>query len=289
MRSSQRLLAVGALALIVGLWFAVPSAAQGVPLGLTSASGQGVTPAYEGWYPNADGTFTISFGYFNRNTDEVLEIPLGENNAIEPAEFDGVQPTRFEARRHWGVFGVVVPADFGQTATITWTLKIGSHEYSIPAALKTDWKIDALEGEGANGNTPPRLYFVEGGPEGAAPLGIVGPTLRGRVGEPVAVTIGAKDDGVAGAGLAAAFSGGRGRAPQQVTLTWFKHQGPGDVVFSEGVGRVGATGGMISTTATFDEPGEYVLRVRANDSSGVATAGHSQCCWTNGFVKVTVR
>jgi len=74
-----------------------------------------------------------------------------------------------------------------------------------------------------------------------------------------------------------------------VTLTWFKHQGPGDVVFSEGVGRVGATGGMISTTATFDEPGEYVLRVRANDSSGVATAGHSQCCWTNGFVKVTVR
>ena len=286
---SQRFSAIGALALIVGLWLPVPTAAQGVPLGLTSGSGQGVTPAYEGWYPNPDGTFTISFGYFNRNTDQVLEIPLGENNSIEPAEFDGMQPTRFEPRRHWGVFGIVVPADFGQRATVTWTIKMGSHVYSIPAALKTDWKIDALEGEGANGNTPPRLSFVEGGPEGAAPLGIVGPTLSGAVGEPVEVIVWSKDDAVSGAGLAAAFSGGRGRAPPRVTLTWFKHQGPGQVTFSEESGRVPAEGGMMTTTATFDTPGEYILRVRANDSSGVATAGHSQCCWTNGYVKVTVR
>ena len=95
---SQRFFAIGAVALIAGLWLQVPIAAQGVPLGLTSASGQGVTPAYEGWYANPDGTFTLSFGYFNRNTDQVLEIPLGENNSIEPAEFDGMQPTRFEAR-----------------------------------------------------------------------------------------------------------------------------------------------------------------------------------------------
>jgi hypothetical protein len=40
--------------------------------------------------------------------------------------------------------------------------------------------------------------------------------------------------------------------------------------------------------ATFSAPGEYVVRVRANDASGVAGAGHAQCCWTNGFIKVTV-
>ena len=285
---SQRLLAIGATALVVALWAPVPTAAQGVPLGLTSASGQGVTPAYEGWYANPDGTFTISFGYFNRNTGEIIEIPLGENNSIEPAEFDGMQPTRFEPRRHWGVFGIVVPADFGRHA-VTWTLKLDGRVYSIPAALKTDWKIDALDGEGASGNTPPRLSFVEGGPEGAAPLGIVGPTLYGSVGEPVELAVWAKDDAVSGGGLAAAFSAGRGRAPPQVTLTWFKHQGPGEVTFSEGSGRVPAEGGMMTTTATFDAEGEYILRVRANDSRGVASAGHAQCCWTNGYVKVTVR
>ena len=287
---SQHLCTISALALVVGLWAPVPAIAQGVPLGLTSASGQGVTPAYEGWYANPDGTFTLSFGYFNRNTGQIIDIPLGDDNSIEPAEFDGMQPTQFNPRRHWGVFGIVVPADFGQRATVTWTLKMeDGHVYSIPAALKTDWKIDALDGEGANGNTPPRLSFVEGGPEGAAPLGIVGPTLSGSVGEPIAVGVWAKDDAVSGAGLAAAFSGGRGRAPPRVTLTWFKHQGPGAVTFSDESGFVPAEGGMMATTATFDAPGEYILRVRANDSSGVATAGHSQCCWTNGYVRVTVR
>ncbi len=39
---------------------------------------------------------------------------------------------------------------------------------------------------------------------------------------------------------------------------------------------------------TFSAPGDYMLRVRANDASGVSGAGHAQCCWTNGFVKVTV-
>lgn len=43
----------------------------------------------------------------------------------------------------------------------------------------------------------------------------------------------------------------------------------------------------MTTIATFSEPGDYVVRVRATDS-GIEAAGHSQCCWTNGFVKVTV-
>ena len=46
--------------------------------------------------------------------------------------------------------------------------------------------------------------------------------------------------------------------------------------------------GLISTAATFNVPGDYVVRVRANDASGVTGAGHAQCCWTNGFIKVTV-
>ena len=36
-------------------------------------SGQSVTPAYEGWFPNADGTFSLSFGYFNRNYETIIE------------------------------------------------------------------------------------------------------------------------------------------------------------------------------------------------------------------------
>jgi hypothetical protein len=72
-----------------------------------------------------------------------------------------------------------------------------------------------------------------------------------------------------------------------VTLTWFAHRGPGDVTFADATPAVGA-GGRAVTTATFSDAGEYVLRVRANDASGVAGAGHAQCCWTNGFLRVEV-
>jgi hypothetical protein len=46
--------------------------------------------------------------------------------------------------------------------------------------------------------------------------------------------------------------------------------------------------GKAATTATFSEPGEYVLAVTANDYSGEGGAGF-QCCWTTGHVKVTVQ
>src|SRR6185503_5361971 len=56
------------------------------PLAPVAPSGQTATPAFEGWYRNADGTYSLSFGYFNRNTNEVLNIPVGPENFISPGE-----------------------------------------------------------------------------------------------------------------------------------------------------------------------------------------------------------
>ena len=47
-------------------------------------------------------------------------------------------------------------------------------------------------------------------------------------------------------------------------------------------------GEKVATTATFSAPGEYLLRVQANDESGEGGGGF-QCCWTNTYVKVTVQ
>lgn len=275
---TTRYIACCAVVLATGLALPNPSAAQ-VPLGIRTASGLTVTPAYEGWYENADGTFSLSFGYYNRNFEEIVEIPVGAGNSIEPAAFDGGQPTRFHPRRHWGVFTVVVPADFGDQA-IVWTIDFRGEKYAIPGTLHLDWQIDALEGEAGAGNTPPVLAFSEGGAEGAGPGGIWGDPIEALAGAPVAVAVWARDDG------RGAFT--RNEEGPQVALRWFKHQGPGDVTFTEAAGEVPIAGGMMMTTATFAEPGAYVLRVRANDASGVSGAGHAQCCWTNGFVRVNV-
>ena len=269
----------------IGLVFVLFGAALPVsgqlPLSSLSASGQTVSPAFEGWYPNADGTFSLSFGYYNRNTEEVVEIPIGANNKVTPGVANQGQPSRFEPRRHWGVFAVTVPANFGQKNEVVWTLTFRGATYAIPGRLDSRWQIDALEGEAGAGNTPPVVTLGPGGPSAVGPGGAIGGPLKAVVGQPLPITISAKDDGRGGR------TGARGAAPP-VTLAWFKHQGPGTVVFSQPAGRAAAAGGDASTTATFSEPGEYVLRVRANDASGVAGAGHAQCCWTNGFLKVIV-
>lgn len=252
------------------------------PLAPWRERGQTITPVYEGWYRNPDGTYSLSFGYFNRNGAEDVEVALGAANFIRPAAFDGAQPTMFKPRRHWGVFAVKVPADFG-TKRITWTLVFRGDSVTIPASLAQNWEIDALQGEAGSGNTPPRLRFAPGDPEGAGPAGAMGAPRTATVGAPMALDVWAADDGAA-----RPTAGGAGRAGVPVTLTWFKHQGPGKVTFAPESPKPAADG-KATTSVTFSAPGTYLLRVRANDASGVASAGHAQCCWSNGFVKVVVK
>ena len=209
-------------------------------------------------------------------------MPIGADNFIEPGDQNQNQPTQFQPGRNWGVFAVVVPKDFGDK-TVVWTLKTRGETYAIPGRLHPNWQIDALEGEAGSGNTPPALRFAADGEEGSGPLGATGAPMTATAATPLTVTVWARDDGKSATSVA---SGGRGAQP--VTLAWFKHQGPGSVVFTPPTARIPATGGSAPTAAVFSEPGTYVIRVRANDASGVTGGGHAQCCWTNGFVKVTV-
>jgi hypothetical protein len=277
--SALRIAAIAVVSVVVLLAAAGVSAQ--LPLTSLKSSGQTVSPVYEGWYKNADGTFTMSFGYYNRNTVEVVGIPVGADNFISPGDRNQGQPTEFQPRRHWGVFGVKVPADFGKKEVL-WTLKFRGATYAIPGMLHPNWQIDALEGEAGSGNTPPVVKFSETGAEGRGPVGVTAGPMTASTGQPLPISVWASDDGKSPAAR------GRGAAPQ-VQLAWFKHQGPGAVTFKPATGRAAAAGEQVTTQATFAAAGDYIVRVRANDSSGVAGAGHAQCCWTNGFVKVTVK
>ncbi|MGD8729505.1 MAG: hypothetical protein PVJ80_12450 [Gemmatimonadota bacterium] len=262
--------------------------AQGVPLPVEELplakdigvpSGQTVTPVYEGWYQNPDGTYSIVFGYYSRNGEEVLHVPLGPDNEVTGAAQVIGQPTDFEPGRHWGVFAARVPSDFD--GEVLWTLKDRGRTFEIPGGLNPLWKVDAITGD-AMGNFPPEIRFQESGPTGQGPAGIEADPLSAQVGAPLEITVWGKDDGVAEA-LGASTTSSR---PFQVR--WTKQSGPAPVTFSKSEADIPVEGGMASTTATFEAPGDYVLRVTANDASGVVGGGHAQCCWTNGFVKVSV-
>ncbi len=281
-----------AFAPVVFLGLVAPGtgAAQGIPLAIEQmplaqngavARGGTVTPVYEGWYELPAGGFLLYFGYYNRNTEEVVEVEVGAANAVEgpTGGRDAGQPTVFQPGRAWGVFGVEVPADFGDR-TVEWSLTVRGRTAVIPGHLRPDWHVPAITGD-VMGNRPPTIRFEERGEEGSGPGGLWGAPREATVGSPVPLTVWASDDGTP----TSRFRPGA----NPVTLTWFKHRGPGDVDFEAKTGTVPNAGGQMSTLATFSQAGAYILHVRATDDSGVASAGNEQCCWTNGYVDFIVR
>jgi hypothetical protein len=300
------------------------------PLEPIRDSGQSVTGAFEGWYTNPDGSFSLLLGYFNRNAKQTLEIPVGPNNRIEPGGPDQGQPTYFLPRRQWGVFTITLPKDFGDKK-LTWTIVANGQTTAIPLSLNPLWYIEPMRH--AMGNTPPKLKFAEDGREQQGPPRGVSATYSATVDQPLTLDAWATDDlltsegqfqgargtppggaGRAGPETSSAGRGdttggdaargrgatgdaqgrgrgaaaGRGPGAALLTLNWSKYRGPGDVTFSQPRPSIDRTTNKATTTATFTAPGEYVLRLQANDSSGEGGGGF-QCCWTNAHVRVAVK
>ena len=122
---------------VVAVALAVPRAQTR----FTFSTGQSVSPAYEGWMPNPDGSFTMYFGYMNTNWLEEFDIPVGPANDMEPGGPDQGQPTHFYPRRSPFLFTVKVPKDFG-TKELTWTITTHGKTERAYASLKTDYQID---------------------------------------------------------------------------------------------------------------------------------------------------
>jgi hypothetical protein len=265
--------------LVVLAGWAIGGAAQQLPLEPIRERGQGVYPVYEGWYKNTDASFTFLVGYFNRNTKEAIDVPIGPNNRVEPGGPDLGQPTHFEPRRGWGVYTIRVPADFG-TKKLVWTLNVNGLNASVPMHLDPNWVIEPFE-DAASKNRPPVLRFERAGrPLLGPPVGVAA-ELTAFAGEPLLLALFASDVKPT-ANLATRTRPSR----ERLDLTWTKFRGPGQVVFANHKPPV--ENGQASTTATFAAPGEYILRAEANDETGEGGGGF-QCCWTSVHVLVTVR
>ncbi|MEE2791452.1 MAG: hypothetical protein VX453_07470 [Acidobacteriota bacterium] len=242
--------------------------------------GQSVSPSFEGWYLNPDGTRSLLFGYFNRNYEEKIDIPVGLNNQFTPGPADRGQPTHFLPRRQTGMFAVVVPPDF--EGRLTWSLTAYGETIAIPGHLRPEWEITALE-EITSGNTPPvvRVHAVDGD-AGQGPGGTHA-AWTATVAEPAELVVWAVDDGVRKVRAS--------ERPPRFGLVLSKYRGPGAVSFEPTTPDVDSAGQAV-TLVTFDEPGEYVLRVLAWDDSGgqaAIMAGGFFCCWTNAYITVQVQ
>jgi hypothetical protein len=290
--------AVAGLLLVPLAIVCLPAPDAGAQARFTYSAGQSVAPAYEGWWRNEDGSFSLFFGYMNGNWQQELDIPIGPDNHIEPGGPDRGQPTHFYPRRNPFLFTVRVPEDFGDQELV-WTLTSNGRTERTYASLKPDYMIDkqviSTEVGGDFGslrdalrtNIAPTLA-VEGGER-----------RRVKVGEPLELVARASDPDNLPARREQPFGGGEvpflrptsslaARSGPGLRLSWIVYRGKAAAVTFDPEQmktwmdtRVYANSpwsppylipepppdGRWTVRATFSEPGSYVLRAVASDGS----------------------
>ena len=224
-------------------------------------SGQDVVPSYEGWLRNADGTFTMVFGYMNRNWKEEPVIPAGPDNKLEPGLADRGQPTYFLPRRQPFIFRVQVPKDWGRKELI-WSLTLHGRTEKAFGTLAADEEITE------------RMIMTRGGlspgeddPNKPPVVAITAPEAA-TTGQPVAFAAIITDDGLPKPRSAPKPKAGGAQAqtnsveaprPRGLNVQWLQYRGPAKAVFDN-------TRAM-QATVQFSEPGVYVFQAVASDGA----------------------
>jgi hypothetical protein len=132
-RTAASLLAVAVLVL----------GAQDAAAQRSYSAGQPIYPAYEGWVRNAaDGSLSMVFGYMNQNWEQLIDVPVGEDNHFSPGPADQGQPTHFLPRRNRFTFMVPVPAGFREGDEVVWTVRANGSEQKAYGTLREDLFID---------------------------------------------------------------------------------------------------------------------------------------------------
>jgi len=260
--------------------------------------GQHVEPAFEGWKPNPDGSFNMMFGYMNENWDEEPDVSIGDNNYFSPGEADRGQPTRFLPRRNRFTFEVTVPSDWGDRELV-WTLSVNGVERKAFATLRQDYLVDNMVIASETGSLGAGTSSPESRANIPPVVTVPGDSVRvARVGESINLNTHIWDDGLpetrrGSTNTSEELDQRMMRRPTQVTvgktnglfLSWNVYRGPGNVTFDPPLPkpwedtRNAANSpwgnlwlpppvpedGIYNITATFEEPGSYVLWGRADD------------------------
>ena len=285
---------------LLAVSFATAQAPQR-PLRPSAAAGLPIIPYMEGWYGNEDGSITVSFGYHNRNKS-MVKVPLGENNRVEPIHLDGMQPEYYFPGRHHGVFAVTIPATMADES-VWWHINSAGQQLKVPGDNSSaSYELD--RNPRPQGSVQPTIWF-EDGKRGSGPEGVIAAAIKTvTVGESLTLEVFTDDPSVRDR------NDPRFIKPLDTNVSWYLHQGPGEVTFTEhsstpftdapafpvlGLVPVADTRvavaqgeGPARIVVTFSEPGDYLIRARLDNWNASDSDGLDQCCWSNAYQAVRV-
>jgi hypothetical protein len=255
-----------------GIWALVLVVCAAAVLGaqIKYSRGQDVSPTFDGWQVNRDGTYTLYFGYFNRNSEEELDIPIGPDNSFDGDKIDQGQPTHFYPSPRWWVFGVVVPKDWPKDKRLVWTLKSRGNTNQAKGWLQPEWEVD----QGIISKNSPRDSMLMTTGIGDIDFENVAPSMTGsppqtiKLGDTLTLTATATDDG-----RPKPLSDAASRRAQGVRIRWIVYRGAGKVRFDPDImaQRVYGKPVTLETKVSFSVPGMYRLRAIASDGQVTST------------------
>lgn len=238
---------------------------EGLP-GVPYTRGQDVSPTFDGWEKNADGTVTMYFGYFNRNADEDIDVPVGPDNSFDLGNGDQGQPTHFYAGRKWWVFKVVVPPDWPKDKRLVWTLTNRGRTNLAKGWLQPEWEV-IKDGIILNGFRNRVSETAAGGYK--LPISVTGGPAQ-TITLPATATLTATATALS---TVACEGDGQGRCAtgidlKRFQLKWSVYRGAGKVRFDPEMSP-SVSGKPITSEprVTFSAPGKYRLRATATDGS----------------------
>ncbi len=226
--------------------------------------GQDVSPTFDGWERNPDGSFRLYFGYYNRNAEEQIDVPIGPDNRFDLSDGDQGQPTHFYTGRRWFVFSVVVPKDWPPDKRLVWTLTSKGRTDVSKGWLQPEWEVDKLL-ISKNAISDPFLRTSNSNPtaDNQAPVVTGSPAQTVTLPAAATLTATATDDGLPKPG-----PGDRGGRVQGVLIHWILYRGPAPVVFDPDVSPSVYGKPLTSETkVSFRVPGNYRIRAIATDGA----------------------
>jgi hypothetical protein len=211
---------------------------------------------YDGYVKNKDGTYTLSFGYFNLNHVDV-RIQPGPDNGFQPGAADRNQPLLFLKGRHRFACSIVVPADFD--GKLQWVVRFAGKTFSTTAKtldplyeLELNSEKRAISGldlskapKGVCVNRAPAIQVIN--PQADVNAGadtLAATSFSTRLDQEVSLSGSVEDDGLP--------------RESKLAISWKMLSGPGTVSFADPSQAV--------TRARFSALGVYELELSGTDS-----------------------
>jgi hypothetical protein len=237
-----------------------------------SARGQDVSPTFDGWERNPDGTFSLYFGYYNRNTEEEFDVPVGPDNGFDVGGPDRGQPTHFYPSRKWWVFKADVPADWPKDRRLVWTLTTSGKTNQAKGWLQPEWEVDQKLIAKNSGRDPSLMTnpsnTIDMDATNKPPAITISGSRPVKVGEALSLTATAADDG-----RPMPVPDPEKRLQQGVRVRWIVYRGAGQVRLQPDImpNRIHGKPATLQTTVIFSKAGTYRLRAIASDGMAFST------------------